>query len=393
MTLRQFEDFVKTGALLTLVCSLIILNSSCDRHHEKGTDTVNQVPTVSESVFGTTPDGDTISQFTVANSNGVEAKIITYGGIITSLKTPDANGNLGNIVLGFDALEPYLEGTPYFGALIGRYGNRIAGGRFEIDGVGYQLDTNNGPNHLHGGVVGFDKKVWAAEPFSSESEAGVKLSLVSEDGDQGYPGTLSVTATYTLTNDDELVTGFRATTDQPTIVNLTQHSYFNLAGEGQILDHELTLNASHYTPVDETLIPIGEIAPVAGTPFDFTTARPIGANIDEENEQLANGQGYDHNFVLDRASASGMELAARIVEPASGRVLEILTQEPGIQFYSGNFLDGSLNNGDRMFSFRTGFCLEPQHYPDSPNQPDFPSTVLRPGEEYVTRMSFRFSTR
>lgn len=389
---KKLKDFVRTVANITLLMSLLFVISSCDRQHEKGIATVDQKPTVSESVFGTMPGGEKISQFTVTNSNGIEAKIITYGGIITSLKTPDKNGHLGNIVLGFDELEPYLEGTPYFGALIGRYGNRIAGGKFEIDGIVYQLDTNDGPNHLHGGLVGFDKKLWSAEPFSSEAGAGVKLSLVSQDGDQGYPGTLSVTATYTLTNDDELITEFRATTDKTTIVNLTQHSYFNLAGQGEILDHELMINADSYTPVDETLIPTGEIAPVEGTPFDFTAAKPIGADINEENEQLGNGQGYDHNFVLNRESPFDMELAARVTEATSGRILEIFTQEPGIQFYSGNFLDGTLKSGDRVFSLRTGFCLEPQHYPNSPNEPDFPSTVLRPGEEYLTRMSFKFST-
>jgi aldose 1-epimerase len=223
--------------------------------------------------------------------------------------------------------------------------------------------------------------------------AGVKLTLVSEDGDQGYPGTLLITATYTLTNDDELITDLHAVTDKPTIVNLTQHSYFNLAGSGPILDHELMINADYYTPVDSTLIPTGEIAPVVDTPFDFTTVHTIGSRINDENQQLSYGRGYDHNYVLNRTSEAEMELAARVTEPTTGRVLEIYTQEPGIQFYSGNFLDGSLKKGDQVFSLRTGFCLEPQHYPDSPNNPDFPSTILRPGEEYSTRMSFKFSTR
>ena len=393
MSRQKPHGVARTVIGLTLVSSLSVLTSSCGQPHENGEVTVTQAPTVSESEFGTMPDGEKITQFTLTNGNGVEVKIITYGGIITSLKTPDRNGTMDDIVLGFDELEPYLKGTPYFGALIGRYGNRIAGGRFEIDGVAYQLDTNDGPNHLHGGVVGFDKKVWSAEPFTSEASAGVKLSLVSEDGDQGYPGTLSVTATYSLTNDDELITEFHATTDKPTIVNLTGHSYFNLAGRGQILDHQLMINAEHYTPVDETLIPTGEIAPVAGTPFDFTSATAIGSRINDDNEQLRRGRGYDHNFVLNRTAESDMELAARVTEPTSGRILEISTEEPGIQFYSGNFLDGTLSNGDRVFSYRTGLCLEPQHYPDSPNHPNFPSTILRPGEEYTTRMSYRFSAQ
>ena len=391
MRIRSIRTLAKavTGVGILLVPA--ILDSGCSRRPEKGEVTAKQAPTVSESAFGTMPDGRPISQFTLTNSNGIEAKIINYGGIITSLKTRDRDGKLGNIVLGFDELAPYLKGTPSFGALIGRYGNRIAKGRFEIDGTAYQLDTNDGPNHLHGGLVGFDKKVWSAEPFASESGAGVKLSLISEDGDQGYPGTLAVTATYTLTNDDRLITEFLATTDRPTVVNLTQHSYFNLAGQGQILDHELMINADSYTPVDGTLIPTGDIAPVAGTPFDFTSPKAIGSRIDAENDQLKYGRGYDHNFVLKRKSHSDMELAARLTDPTSGRILEIYTQEPGIQFYSGNFLDGTLKNGDRVFSFRTGLCLEPQHFPNSPNQPGFPSTIVRPDQEYATRMSFRFA--
>lgn len=384
LTLRTFINI----AVLTILSFII---SSCNKPDNQ-TAMMKHTPSVIESEFGTMPDGTKIQQFTLTNDNGVEAKIITYGGIITSLKTPDKNGNLENIVLGFDELEPYLKGTPYFGALIGRYGNRIAGGKFKIDDTVYQLDTNDGPNHLHGGIVGFDKKIWSAEPFTTESGAGVQLHLVSEDGDQEYPGKLSVTAAYTLTNNNELITDFYAVTDKTTIVNLTQHSYFNLAGKGQILDHELMINADHYTPVDNTLIPTGDIAAVAGTPFDFTQPAAIGSRIDVENEQLAYGKGYDHNFVLNRKTESDMELAARVSEPVSGRVLEIYTMEPGIQFYSGNLLDGSLKNGDRVYSIYAGFCLEPQHYPDSPNKPQFPSTVLRPGVEYSTRMSFNFST-
>jgi aldose 1-epimerase len=381
---------LKTYVMVLFAATL--LTSGCNKQQDDGTAAMNMSPSVSKSDFGNMPDGAKISLFTVTNSNGIEAKIITYGGIITSLKTRDKNGNLADIVLGFDELEPYLKGTPYFGALIGRYGNRIAGGKFSIGERTYQLDTNHGPNHLHGGIVGFDKKVWSATPFTTESSAGVKLFLESEDGDQGYPGTMQVTATYTLTNDDELITDFHATTDKTTIVNLTQHSYFNLAGKGTILDHQLIINADHYTPVDSTLIPTGEIVPVANTPFDFRVPAAIGARINEENEQLAHGPGYDHNYVLNRNSRSDMEFAARVVEPNSGRVLEIYTQEPGIQFYSGNLMDGTLKSGDRVYAQRTGFCLEPQHHPDSPNQAHFPSTILEPGEEYTTRMSFKFST-
>ncbi len=385
------HDVIRAAIALALLGPLGLLVFGCGAQPEDGGAAVSPAPTVSESEFGTMPDGEKIARFTLTNGSGVEVKIITYGGIITSIRTPDRNGELGNIVLGFDELQPYLDGTPYFGALIGRYGNRIAKGSFTIDGVAHQLDTNDGANHLHGGLVGFDKKVWSAEPFAGASSAGVKLSLVSGDGDQGYPGTLDVTATYSLTNDNELITELHATTDKPTIVNLTQHSYFNLAGEGTILDHELMIGASHFTPVDATLIPTGELAPVEGTPFDFRAAKPIGADIGGDHEQLAHGQGYDHNFVLDRETASDLELAARVAEPISGRVLEVFTEEPGIQFYSGNFLDGSLRSGDRVFAFRSGLCLEPQHYPDSPNQPGFPPTILRPGQVYSTRMAFRFS--
>jgi len=339
------------------------------------------------------PDGRPVERFVFGNAHGLEVSAITYGGIITSLRVPDRDGRMGDVVLGFDSLEPYLAGTPYFGAIIGRYGNRIAGGRFELDGTTYQLATNNGANHLHGGNVGFDKVLWAGEPFQSDSAVGVVFTYTSVDGEEGYPGTLDVRVTYTLTDDDHLVFDYRATTDAPTPVNLTQHSYFNLAGEGSgtVLDHELFVAASAYTPVDEGLIPTGEIAPVEGTPFDFRERTAIGARIDVDDPQIARGPGYDHNFVLDTAGDGFLSLAARVVEPTSGRTMEILTDQPGLQFYAGNFLDGTLvGKSGRPYVHRGGFCLETQHFPDSPNQPAFPPTILRPGEEYRTRTVYAF---
>jgi aldose 1-epimerase len=347
-------------------------------------------PTVSSRPFGALPDGTKVELYTLANRHGTETRIMTYGGIITALRTRDRQGRPADIVLGFDELEPYLKGTPYFGALIGRYGNRIAQGRFTLDGKSYALATNGGPNHLHGGVQGFDKKVWSAEVFSDKSSAGVKLGLVSPDGDQGYPGTLQVTAVYTLTDDDELLIDLRAVTDQPTPVNLTHHSYFNLADEGDVLGHRVTISADHFTPVDRTMIPTGEIRPVADTPFDFRKPMTIGARIDNTgDQQIAYGRGYDHNYVLNKKSPGALERAARVVEPVSGRVLEIWTEEPGIQFYTANSLDKTRCRG-RAYSPRCAFCLEPQHYPDSPNKPEFPSTILRPGEEYATRTVYKF---
>ena len=342
---------------------------------------------VQRAPFGTTEAGQPVEQFTFRNAHGITVKAITYGGIITSLETPDRNGQMADIVLGFDSLAPYETESPYFGAIIGRYGNRIAHGRFTIDGQTYQLPTNDGPNSLHGGDKGFDKVVWNAEPFEHETDRGVVFTYTSPDGEMGYPGTLHATVTYTLTDDDQLIFDYHATTDKATPVNLTQHSYFNLsgAGNGNILGEELMINASAFTPVDSTLIPTGEIRPVEGTPFDFRTLTPIGARIDADNQQIARGPGYDHNFVLDR-SGEGLQLAARVVDPASGRTLEIQTTEPGIQFYSGNFLDGTITGkGGKVYEHRSGFCLETQHYPDSPNEPSFPSTILRPGEEYRSR--------
>jgi len=320
--------------------------------------------------------------------------VINFGGIITNLRVPDANGGLADVVLGFDSLAGYVGEHPYFGALIGRYGNRIANGRFTLDGVTYELPINNGPNSLHGGERGFDKVVWTAESFENEQGRGVILTHTSPDGDQGYPGTLQVRVTYTLTDDNELIFDYHATTDKATPVNLTQHTYFNLAGHGSgtILDHEMMLNASRFTPVDSTLIPTGELRPVEGTPFDFREPTPIGARIQQDDEQLRFGGGYDHNFVIDRAEGDSLVLAATVREPTSGRVMEVLTTEPGVQFYTGNFLDGSLTGKEGVvYAHRTGFCLETQHFPDSPNKPDFPSTILEPGEEYTSRTVYRFS--
>ena len=350
-------------------------------------------PGVSRAPFGRTADGKAVEIFTLRNRNGVEVKAITYGGIITSVRVPDRAGTLGDVVLGFDALEGYLKGHPYFGAIVGRYGNRIAGGKFTLEGRTYTLATNNGPNHLHGGKVGFDKAVWAAEPAPpAAGSAGLVLSHTSPDGDEGYPGTLRARVSYTLTDRNELVVEYHATTDKATPVNLTQHSYFNLSGGGDILDHELTVNAARYTPVDATLIPTGELATVAGTPFDFRKATKVGARIEAAHEQLKHGLGYDHNFVLDGA-AGELRPAARLVDAKSGRTLDVSTTEPGMQFYSGNFLDGTLTGKARqVYRRRAGLCLETQHFPDSPNKPNFPSTILRPGAAYRSKTVFTFAT-
>jgi aldose 1-epimerase len=348
---------------------------------------------VTREPYGSTADGTAVELFTLTNANGMVVRFTSYGGIITSVEVPDRQGEFDNVTLGFDSLEGYQGDHPYFGALIGRFGNRIAGGRFTLDGQTYQLATNDGPNHLHGGPEGFHRAVWQVEPFQTDSAAGAVLSYVSRDGEEGYPGTLTTRVTYTLNDRDELAFEYHATTDRATPVNLTQHAYFNLAGDGRrdILDHELMLNASRFTPVDSTLIPTGQLAPVANTPFDFTQPTPIGARIDGDHEQLRHGGGYDHNWVLDR-QGEGLSLAARLRDPASGRVMEVFTTEPGIQFYSGNFLDGSITGTDgNVYHHRYGLALETQHFPDSPNQPSFPSTVLRPGSEYTSKTVYRFS--
>jgi aldose 1-epimerase len=351
-----------------------------------------QEATISRAPFGNMPDGSAVEVFTLTNAHGVEVRAINYGGIIVSLRVPDRNGRLDDVVLGYDSLEGYLRTTPYFGAIIGRYGNRIAGGRFVLDGVTYRLAANNGPNSLHGGIKGFDKVIWEANPFRGDSGVGVTFSYSSADGEEGYPGRLRVQVKYTLTGRDELIVDYDATTEKATPVNLTQHSYFNLAGDGRrdILDHELWINADGFTPVDSTLIPTGEIRPVTGTPFDFRTPTAIGARIAQDDPQLKAGGGYDHNFVLRREGA-GLGHAARVVEPTTGRTLDIYTTEPGLQFYSGNFLDGSITGkAGHVYQHRFGFCLETQHYPDSPNRQQFPSTILRPGDEYRSRTVFAF---
>lgn len=340
-----------------------------------------------------------MKEYVLGNTNGVELKALTYGGIIRSLRVPDRNGQIEDIVLGYDSLAGYQtdEGAaPYFGAIIGRYANRIGEGRFTLDGETYTLATNNDPNHLHGGKKGFDKREWQAKAFECENAVGVTFSRVSPDGEEGYPGALDVQVTYRLTNRNELIIDYWATTDEATPINLTQHTYFNLAGQGagDILGHRLMINADAFTPVGSTLIPSGEIRPVEGTPFDFTEMKPIGADIDAENEQLCYGQGYDHNFILTRSEGDSLVLATCVYEPTSGRVMTVYTTKPGLQFYSGNFLDGSLTGkGGAVYSRRAGLALETQHFPNSPNEPGFPSTILRPDETYHSRTAYTFSTR
>jgi aldose 1-epimerase len=349
---------------------------------------------ITQQHFGTTGDGEAIDLYTLAQPGGLEARIMTYGGALVSLQALDRGGSRADVVLGFASLEQYLAGHPFFGSLIGRYGNRIAGGRFQLNGVEYTLARNDGPNHLHGGSRGFDKVIWRAAPREDPGASALALTYLSRDGEEGYPGNLDVTVVYTLTTDSALRIDYQATTDRDTVVNLTNHSYFNLAGAGDILAHEMRIPAQYFLPTDASLIPTGERRPVSGTPMDFTRPTAIGARIHADDEQLrlASG-GYDHTWILDKADGA-LGLAAEVYEPASGRVLEILTTQPGIQFYTGNFLDGSLTGAHgQAYQKHAGFCLETQHFPDSPNQPDFPSTLLRPGEVYRQTTIFRVSTR
>ena len=349
---------------------------------------------VKKEAFGSTPDGKSVKLYTLADPHGMEVRVMTYGGIIVSVKTPDKAGNFADVTLGFDTLDAYLAKNPFFGALVGRYGNRIGNARFTLDGKEYTLAKNNGPNALHGGLKGFDKVVWQAHSFEKGSAVGLVLKYTSVDGEEGYPGTLHVTVTYTLDDKNEFRIDYHATTDKATPVNLTNHTYFNLAGEGSgsILGEELMLSADHYTPVDSTLIPTGKISSVKGTPLDFTKPTAIGARINDHYEQLVFGGGYDHNFVINR-QGPGLVLAARAYDPTSGRVLEVDTTEPGVQFYTGNFLDGVHGKHGHIYNKRDAFCLETQHYPDSPNKPNFPSTILRPGETYHSVTVWKFSTR
>jgi aldose 1-epimerase len=348
---------------------------------------------VRQETFGKTADGKSVDLYTLTNSNGLEVRAMTYGGIIVSMRVPDRKGKLADIVLGHDDFDGYLVNPPYFGAIVGRYANRIANGTFTLDGVKYTLPKNDGQNTLHGGLIGFNKVIWEAKEFKNEKGVGVAFNYLSKDGEEGFPGNLKVKVSYTLTNENQLIIDYEATTDKATPLNLTQHTYFNLAGEGNgdILAHEVMLNADRFTPADKTLIPTGEIRPVKGTPLDFTTPTTIGARINDNYEQLVIGHGYDHNFVIKRKDNS-LTLAARAREPNSGRVLEVFTTEPAVQLYSGNFLDGTLvGKQGHAYKKREGFCLETQHFPDSPNHPDFPSTILRPGTTFRSQTVFKFS--
>ncbi|HVZ99427.1 MAG TPA: aldose epimerase family protein [Caulobacterales bacterium] len=372
------------GALLlaTVACSPAATTSAAASHIE-------------EAAFGQTSEGQQVKLFTLTNEHGMEVKLMSYGAAITSIKTPDRTGAIGQVVLGFDTLDPYLAGVPFFGAVVGRYGNRIARGHFTLDGHTYTLATNNAPNHLHGGDRGFDKRVWDARPFEDDKGPGVEFTYVSADGEEGYPGELTAHVTYQLGADDTLTISYEATTTKATPVNLTNHAYFNLSGDVQrdILGEQLKINADRFTPVDSTLIPTGELKPVEGTPFDFRAPTAIGARIDAHNQQITYGHGYDHNWVLNQTAPGQMTEAAELYDAQSGRVMTIRTTEPGIQFYSGNFLDGSLNGRGVAFARRIALCLETQHFPDSPNHPSFPSTILQPGDTYRSQTVLTFATR
>jgi aldose 1-epimerase len=349
---------------------------------------------IERSSFGQLPNGTAVDLYRLRNRNGMEARIATYGGIVTYLTAPDRHGHYADVVLGYDSLAGYLNSSPYFGALIGRYGNRIANGAFSLNGSRYTLAINNAPNSLHGGTVGFDKVVWkVASATVTPDGPSLALRYVSADGEEGYPGTLTVSATYTLTANDTLRLEYRASTDKDTVINLTHHSYFNLRGQGDVLGSIAQINASEFTPVDATLIPTGEMRPVAGTPLDFRKPTPIGARIDADDEQIRFGRGYDHNWVIDKPT-DAFGVMATVYEPTTGRVVEASSTEPGMQFYTGNFLDGTIKGkGGWSYARRDAFTLEPQHYPDSPNHPGFPSTVLKPGQTYRNVIAYRFYAR
>lgn len=380
---------------ITLIALLLIAVACGTATQQENNQSETSAMQITQTSYGTTEDGTPVDLFTLENENGIEMKVTNYGGIITELKVPDKNGNLGDVVLGFDSLNTYIESNPFFGALVGRYGNRIANGKFTLDGEEYTLVQNNGPNHLHGGTKGFDKVVWEAETAETEDGPQLKLSYLSPHMEEGYPGTLEVEVIYTLTNEDAVRIDYKATTDRKTILNLTNHSYFNLSNDpgSLILDHEVMINADQFVPVDNTLIPTGELQSVEGTPMDFTEPTAIGARIEEDYEQLQVGRGYDHCWVIN-GEPGELRLGATVYEPNSGRFMEMLTTEPGVQFYTGNFLNGShTGKGGVVYEQRSGFCLETEHFPDSPNQPNFPSVELNPGETYQTTTVYKFSVR
>ena len=378
------KHHMKRFFTLPLVAAAVLLAGVAARGASAG---------VTKEAFGKLADGTTIDIYTLRNSKGAEARIMTYGGILVSLKVPDRDGRLGDVVLGHDDLASYVRNnSPYFGALIGRYGNRIGKAKFTLDGVAYTLAPNNNGNTLHGGRKGFDKVVWTGKEGKDPSGPSVELTYLSKDGEEGYPGNLNVKAVYTLSEDNALQLQFTATTDKPTIVNLTQHSYFNLAGKGDILGHDVYINSDKMTPVDAGLIPTGELKSVEGTPFDFRKATAIGARIDQPDDQLKLGPGYDHNWIINKP-AGQLGLMARVTDPVTGRVLEAWSTEPALQFYSGNFLDGTIHGKGQAYERHGGFAMEPQHYPDSPNHPDFPSTTLRPGETYSNTIIYKFPAK
>ena len=361
--------------------SLLVVSSALLVHAQAG---------ITKQSFGKTADGQNVDLYTLRNVHGVEAKITNYGGIVTSLKVPDRRGKFDDVVLGFNDLDSYLKGHPYFGAIIGRYGNRIAKGHFTLNGVEYKLAVNNGENTLHGGIKGFDKVVWTAQDSKTRLGPSIALTYLSKDGEEGYPGNLNVKVVYTLTNNNELRIDYTATTDKDTVTNLTHHSYFNLAGEGNgdILNHQVLINATRFLPTDAGSIPTGELRSVTGTPFNFRKMMTIGARINEDEEQLKLGNGYDHNWIIN---GRGMRLAAQAYEPTSGRRMQVWTTEPGLQFYTGNFLDGTLTGkSGKVYPRRSGFCFETQHYPDSPNHPAFPTTTLKKGATYRSTTIYKF---
>ena len=379
--MNYFTKFIITLAIL-------IVMIGCDKSSKQGMN-------IQKETFGQF-DGKAVYIYTLTNSNNIEMKVTTYGGIVTSLKLPDKNGNINDVVLGYNDLNDYIKNNPYFGAIIGRYGNRIGNAKFTLDGQEYKLAQNDGVNNLHGGVKGFDKVVWEAEPITGEDSISLKLHYLSKDGEEGFPGNLYATVIYTLTNNNTFRIDYEATTDKTTVVNLTHHTYWNLAGEGSgnILQHELMMNANNFTPVDQGLITTGEIITVKGTPMDFRTPAAIGDSINSDYKQLKYAGGYDHNWVLNDYDEGKINFAASVYEPTSGRVMEIFTSEPGLQFYSGNFLDGSIvGKSHKKYEFQSGFCLETQHFPDSPNKPEFPTVILNPGETYNSTTIYKFSTK